>query len=628
MSVYKLYTKEVRDKKDYVYLYLYKLNTGERQPELKSLKMRIPKKYCIYNDKSFNRISQSLPTSYLDKYRFSSVDSLNQYLNIQLSQFIKSNGYIPVLPDDKKTLNDWFSNLIERQLNQGTKMRYKNVLNLIKQFQLYYSKTIEKKDEPNDKIYFRKINVDYLLDFRRWLLSEPTNNEHRKKNTINSANHKLKCVKSILNQAHGEGYFNFHIKPFDHIKFRFKENKVEILTLEELKRLIETEYTEVLRRTKLTNDGKSLFGKEIIDGVEERNKRNKRYKAKHTLNDIRNYFVFQLLCQGIRISDLITLRWSNFIYKDKTLRIDKTMVKTGKQISVLVNDKMSSILSGYLYRYKSIFPDLISDLEMINDNIKYQYSLVNSKKSFISMEDIYYDNFYFINKEVVKYQGKIGVLIDENDINELESFLEEKRLENTLHHYINNNVEYRRNQIPYVKLSLYITELRKWHNENMRVSRDLFVSNYEVLRRKRHLMVASIIQGLISIDKVKNEFVFTLLNTNDFLGVGEDGWNLLTENQYRKFQSARSYYNKLLKIVGVQAKIDKRLTTHIARHSYTSLMLELGENVNLFDLMTSLGHTHLSTTQSYIQRISTKRVDNINLVISDTLDEGLTTINI
>ena len=46
------------------------------------------------------------------------------------------------------------------------------------------------------------------------------------------------------------------------------------------------------------------------------------------------------------------------------------------------------------------------------------------------MEDIYYDNFYFINKEVVKYQGKIGVLIDENDINELESFLEEKRLEN------------------------------------------------------------------------------------------------------------------------------------------------------------------------------------------------------
>jgi hypothetical protein len=51
-------------------------------------------------------------------------------------------------------------------------------------------------------------------------------------------------------------------------------------------------------------------------------------------------------------------------------------------------------------------------------------------------------------------------------------------------------------------------------------------------------------------------------------------------------------------------------------------MLELGENVNLFDLMTSLGHQHLSTTQSYIQKLSNKKMDKLNLVISDQLNQG------
>ena len=53
-------------------------------------------------------------------------------------------------------------------------------------------------------------------------------------------------------------------------------------------------------------------------------------------------------------------------------------------------------------------------------------------------------------------------------------------------------------------------------------------------------------------------------------------------------------------------------------------MLELGENVNLYDLMTSLGHTRLTTTQTYIQKLTNKRTDNLNLVISEKLNTGIT----
>jgi hypothetical protein len=55
MSVYKLFAKEVRDQKDFVYIYLYKLNTGEKQPTLISLKVKIPKKHCLPSSKEFQK---------------------------------------------------------------------------------------------------------------------------------------------------------------------------------------------------------------------------------------------------------------------------------------------------------------------------------------------------------------------------------------------------------------------------------------------------------------------------------------------------------------------------------------------------------------------------------------------
>jgi integrase len=117
--------------------------------------------------------------------------------------------------------------------------------------------------------------------------------------------------------------------------------------------------------------------------------------------------------------------------------------------------------------------------------------------------------------------------------------------------------------------------------------------------------------------------LFSLLDNQYFLGINGDDFSRLSEVQYRKFQSVRCYYNKLLKLVAVQANINKILTSHLSRHSYASLMMDIGENVNLYDLMTSLGHRHLSTTQIYIQRMSNTKIDKLNLVISDKLNSSV-----
>ncbi len=623
---YKLYAKSVRGQENFVYLYIYHNVDSVRLPRLTSLSIKIPVSACSPSKQEFRKVV-GLSKDYLIRLGFDSVKNLNDFLQERLNNYIKTNGKINFVSEERKTLNDWFTTIINRQLNQGTKMRYQNVFNLLLQFQRWYTIN-EKKQIESDIIYMKDIDLNYLLLFKNWLRSEPNENERRKKNKNNSTNFKLKCLKSILNKAHNEKYYAFVVNPFDHISFTFQEQNYEILSLEELNKLIEVDLIEVYRRTIPKKDGTSLWGKDIEGGVEERNKRNKRYKAKHTLNDIRNYFLFQLLSQGIRVSDLVTLRWNNFQQNDEVLRINKIMVKTRKSISILVNDKMTSIISHYIIRYKDFFPDEIQRLCSINDDILKEFTLYNRKSSVVRPQDENWKHFYHIIDETSKYgistNNQRGLLVDFDTINKLMEFLMERHLDGTLHQYLNDGKPYRKMIDGPSQIGKLMRSLENWHRENIERNENRFSSEYKQLKQQRHELVISLIRSINTIEDINTDFVFTLLDNRDFKNIDNDDFSELSEPQYRKFQSVRCYYNKLLKLVAAQANINKRLTSHLSRHSYASLMMDIGENVNLYDLMTSLGHRHLSTTQIYIQRMSNTKIDKLNLVISDKLNSSVT----
>jgi site-specific recombinase XerD len=622
---YKLYAKSVRGQENFVYLYIYHNVDGVRLPRLTSLSIKIPVSACSPSKQEFRKVV-GLSKDYLIRLGFDSVKNLNDFLQERLNNYIKTNGKINFVSEERKTLNDWFTTIINRQLNQGTKMRYQNVFNLLLQFQRWYSIN-EKKQIESDIIYMKDIDLNYLLLFKNWLRSEPNENERRKKNKNNSTNFKLKCLKSILNKAHNEKYYAFVVNPFDHISFTFQEQNYEILSLEELNKLIEVDLIEVYRRTIPKKDGTSLWGKEIEGGVEERNKRNKRYKAKHTLNDIRNYFLFQLLSQGIRVSDLVTLRWNNFQQNDEVIRINKMMVKTRKSISILVNDKMTSIISHYIIRYKDFFPDEIKRLGSINDDILKEFTLYNRKSSVVRPQDENWRHFYHIIDETSKYgistNNQRGLLVDFDTINKLQEFLLERHLDGTLHQYLNDGKPYRKMIDGPTQIGKLMRSLDNWHRKNIERNENRFSSEYKELKQQRHELVISLIRSINTIEDINTDFVFPLLDNRDFKNIDNDDFSELSEPQYRKFQSVRCYYNKLLKLVAAQANINKRLTSHLSRHSYASLMMDIGENVNLYDLMTSLGHRHLSTTQIYIQRMSNTKIDKLNLVISDKLNSNV-----
>ena len=626
---YKLYAKEVRGQENFVYLYIYHNIEGSRLPRLTSLSIKIPTSSCSPSKQEFRKVV-GLSKDYLMRLGFESVKDLNDFLQERLNTYIRTNGKINFVSEERKTLNFWFETLINRQTNQGTKLRYRNVSNLLIMFQKWYSVN-KKKQVETDIILMKNIDVDYILEFRNWLRSEPNENERRKKNKINSSNYKLKCIKSVLNKSHNENYYTYPINPFDHINFHFQEQNVEILSLEELNQLIEADLIEVYRRTIPTTDGTSLWGKEINGGVDERNKRNKRYKAKHTLNDIRNYFLFQLLSQGIRVSDMVTLRWNNFHFSNEVLRINKVMVKTRKSISILVNEKMTSIISHYITRYKDYYTDEVEQLISINEDIIKKFALYNRKSSVITPQDDNWSHFYHIIDETSSYgltSGKRGLLIDFDTINKLQDFLLERNSDGTLYHYLNKGVPYKsREPRGLIQIGKLIKSLNEWHSKNIERNELNFTTTYKELKERRHQLVIKIINDINFNEEIKTDFVFSLLNNKDFNNIDDEDFSVLSEYQYRKFQSVRTYYNKLLKLVASQSNINKRLTSHLSRHSYTSLMLELGEDINLFDLMTSLGHKHLSTTQTYIQRLSNKKIDKLNLVISEKLNSSVS-INI
>jgi integrase len=620
MGVYKLHAKTVRGQEDNVYIYLYQQITGKKVPQLISLKIKIPKKHCIPSVRNFKKVSKELPTNHLNRLGFSSVELLNEYLNDELNKFITSNGSRDYTPYDSRTLNDWFEELIKRQRNQGTKMRFQNVYNLLKQFQSWYSENV-KKQTPSNIIYLRDIDVSFIYEFQNWLLHEPYKDEVRKRNTMYSTNYKLKCLKAVLNKCHTEEYFKFTNNPFDHIKFSNPDNNPVTLDLDELKKIINTDYVEVYRRTVPTKNGEQLWGTKIEIGIEERNKKNRRYVAKHSLNDIKNYFVFQLLSQGLRVSDMVTLRWSHFEKDGDKTRISKRMVKTQKIINILVNEKMTSIISHYITRYKDFKSSLVNDIEAVNQEINDIVINIQNNDTALIINGCPYSDFIMkyneeIGLELFHHHNVASLIINSNELYKVERVFRkyQKPTRPSILPFQNKMMD---------EASSKVFDIKNWLKEQKLIKNKPLEIEYQKLRDRRHLLVQKLILALGK-SEFKDEFVFTLLDNQYFLGINGDDFSRLSEVQYRKFQSVRCYYNKLLKIIGQQSGISKNLTSHLSRHSYTSLMLELGENVNLYDLMTSLGHTRLTTTQTYIQKLTNKRTDNLNLVISEKLNTGIT----
>ncbi|GAB3535797.1 hypothetical protein GCM10027443_25270 [Pontibacter brevis] len=121
----------------------------------------------------------------------------------------------------------------------------------------------------------------------------------------------------------------------------------------------------------------------------------------------------------------------------------------------------------------------------------------------------------------------------------------------------------------------------------------------------------------LSVDKeYKNRFAFGFLNDDEFSLIGEkNDFNRIGKELYIRLNKKSIQYNRNLKYVQQQLGIRTTLSSHTARHTFASLLLD--GDVNLYAISQSLGHSDIKITQKYLSNFRTKKLDDVNASLVD-----------
>lgn len=188
------------------------------------------------------------------------------------------------------TLMDWISVYVDNRAKSGKKED--------KHTPSYVSSL---KDYKGEKVRLGDIDKNYCLgylDYIQNIYINPRNGAHLKPTTA-------LCYYRFLNKVLNSAVRNEIIdkNPFNYIdssdKIKASESQRVFLTIDEVKRLMETECRK---------------------------------------QDVKQAFLFSCMC-GLRISDIETLLWKDIHIDGESVRIDKTMVKTKRPLYLPLSDE-------------------------------------------------------------------------------------------------------------------------------------------------------------------------------------------------------------------------------------------------------------------------------------------------
>jgi len=101
-----------------------------------------------------------------------------------------------------------------------------------------------------------------------------------------------------------------------------------------------------------------------------------------------------------------------------------------------------------------------------------------------------------------------------------------------------------------------------------------------------------------------------------FLAGTEKEVDFMVKNKNKSSQT--TYINKLLKKIASLANVNKSISSHVGRHTYTNLVVKSGGNATV--LQSILKHSSLKITVGYIGEIDTSQVDSTHQKALNTLE--------
>ncbi len=120
-----------------------------------------------------------------------------------------------------------------------------------------------------------------------------------------------------------------------------------------------------------------------------------------------------------------------------------------------------------------------------------------------------------------------------------------------------------------------------------------------------HIVVTSQMQSLI--DKYANtgEYVFPIIDISSPVSI------------YDQYRLALRRINRHLKKMASELKIDVRLTTYTARHTWATLARESGAPISI--ISAGLGHTSEEMTRVYLKEFDQEMLAQVNRTVTDLL---------
>lgn len=176
-----------------------------------------------------------------------------------------------------------------------------------------------------------------------------------------------------------------------------------------------------------------------------------------------------------------------------------------------------------------------------------------------------------------------------------------------------------------ILISITELELNPGREEHLILARDIFMFSYycrgtafvDIIRLKKSavaagaivfarqkgkqpIRVAVIPQLWELMEKYSNptDYVFPLLDVND------------PRSLYKQYKLALQRINYGLNIIGERIGLDYPLTTYMARHTWATLVKNLGTPVSV--ISEGLGHTSERTTRIYLKEFDTSILDKVN----------------
>ena len=122
-----------------------------------------------------------------------------------------------------------------------------------------------------------------------------------------------------------------------------------------------------------------------------------------------------------------------------------------------------------------------------------------------------------------------------------------------------------------------------------------------------------IIKKYVDLNQLTSEYIFPLLD-NKAAYAKAITWEAKEQLPFKikktllqQVNSKNSLLNKYLSKIAEMAKIEKKVSMHIARHSFANIARQ--KNANVFDISKALGHSNLKITETYLSKFDTTSQD-------------------